>query len=325
MTHWLTQLAPLLADGHDVIRVVVTATRGSAPRDAGATLLVHARGTHGTLGGGHLEFQAIELARDMLLHASAARSQRFSLGAALGQCCGGVVELSWERYTAHDRALVADALQRQQSGGALLLTRLDGTASGQRQLHALDDAAFATLQPTQRLQRDDGDWLVERLESRNTPLWLFGAGHVGQAVVRVLTDLPFNLTWLDSRPAVLPATLPGVTLIETELPADAVRHAPTDAWFLVFTHDHDLDLDICRAILTHGGTGFVGLIGSRTKAARFRHRLDAQGLPAGRITCPIGISGISGKEPASIALAVAAQLLQLREAQAQALTSRAAS
>jgi xanthine dehydrogenase accessory factor len=97
MTHWLAHLAPLLADGHDVIRVVVTATRGSAPRDAGAVLLVHTHGTHGTLGGGHLEFQAIALAQDMLQHADTTRSQRFSLGAALGQCCGGVVELSWER------------------------------------------------------------------------------------------------------------------------------------------------------------------------------------------------------------------------------------
>ena len=123
----------------------------------------------------------------------------------------------------------------------------------------------------------------------------------------------------------LPAGLPHITLIESDLPADEARHAPRNAWFLVFTHDHDLDLEICRAILSHGSAGFVGLIGSRTKAARFRHRLSAQGLPAERITCPIGIAGISGKEPASIALAVAAQLMQLREAQAQALTAQAAS
>ena len=325
MTHWLTALAALLADGRDVIRVVVTATRGSAPRDAGATLLVHAHGTHGTLGGGHLEFQAIALAQDMLAHASTPRSQRFSLGAALGQCCGGIVELSWERYTAHDRALVTEALQRRQTGGALLLTRLDGATSGQRQLRAVDDPVFQSRQPTQRLQLGDASWLIERLDSRHTPLWLFGAGHVGQAVVRLLGDLPFDITWLDSRPDVLPSSLPGVTLIETDLPATEVHRAPRDVWFLVFTHDHDLDLEICRAILSHESAGFVGLIGSRTKAARFNHRLVQQGLPAERITCPIGIPGISGKEPASIALAVAAQLMQLREAQAQALTAQAAS
>ena len=328
MTHWLAQLAPLLASGHDVIRVVVTATRGSAPRDAGATLLVHQHGTLGTLGGGHLEFQAIQLAHTMLAQSITQRRQRFSLGAALGQCCGGIVELSWERFTPHDQAFVSEAVRRQQCGGAVLVTLLEGPHSGQRQLLDADHTSLAQLPATasvHRLLQAGASRLVERLERSHTPLWLFGAGHVGQAVVRLLGDLPFDVTWLDSRPDVLPSSLPGITLIETDLPATEVHRAPRDAWFLVFTHDHDLDLEICRAILTHASQGFLGLIGSRTKAARFNHRLVQRGLPAERITCPIGIAGISGKEPASIAIAVVAQLMQQRETRAQTQPSQAIS
>ena len=335
MKHWLAGLEQLLASGNDVIRVVVAATRGSAPREAGASMLVYRHGTLGTLGGGHLEFKAIELARDLLDQTGTlAHSQRFSLGAALGQCCGGIVDLWWERFTIADIEFITAAnAQLQQTGHVVLATLVEDKNISHRTLFVsgvqhpvpeftelnCDAESLMSAAPdssrTRLVHRGGDKVLLERLDREHTPLWIFGAGHVGQAIVSLLRDLPFAITWVDSRAGVFPmAAHTGVTVLESEMPAEEVRCAPAGAWFLVFTHDHDLDYAICQAILAHEASGFIGLIGSRTKAARFNHRLIRQGFQAERITCPIGIAGISGKEPATIAVAVVAQLLQEREA-----------
>jgi xanthine dehydrogenase accessory factor len=338
MTHWIAELDKLLADGNDVVRIVVAATKGSSPREAGAAMLVHSQGRWGTLGGGQLEFNAIELAYELLARTSAmAHSQRFTLGASLGQCCGGIVDLWWERFTAADRQFVANAHAQLRQGGGLVLASLVAGQACRRELFAPDAApvspelnllaeeAQSMMEPAttalriRMLHRDTDTVLLERLDCRHTPLWLFGAGHVGQAIVGLLRDLPFDITWVDSRGDIFPATLPAnVTRLVSAAPAAEVCYAPDDAWFLVLTHDHALDYAICAAILARETGGFIGLIGSRTKAARFAHRLAHEGYRPERITCPIGVSGISGKEPATIAVAVAAQLLQLREAQAAA-------
>ena len=333
MTHWLAELDHLLADGQDVIRIVVVATKGSVPREAGATMLIHAHGVSGTLGGGQLEFKAIALARDLLDQAGAlAHYQRFTLSAALGQCCGGIVDLWWERYTVDDRTLIAAANASLRQHGAIVLAARVRDQLCQRSLYAsgIEPAsaelagevallmrATVNTPGIRLLQREQDTVLLERLTRNNTPLWLFGAGHVGQAIVRYLPDLPFDITWVDARDDVFPPDLPAnVTKLECDMPAAEVRYAPDNAWFLVLTHDHALDYAICAAILDRATGGFIGLIGSRSKAAKFSHKLKHQGYQPERITCPIGIPGISGKEPATIALAVVAQLIQLREAQA---------
>lgn len=336
MTHWVAELDKLLADGNDVVRIVVAATKGSAPREAGAAMLVHSHGRWGTLGGGQLEFNAIELAYELLARTdSMAHSQRFTLGAALGQCCGGIVDLWWERFTVADRPFVAAAHAQLRQGGGLVLASLVAGQACRRELFAADTApasaelglldeeaqfmmALATTAPRIcMLQRETDTVLLERLDRKHTPLWLFGAGHVGQAIVGLLRDLPFDITWVDPRGDIFPATLPAnVTRLISATPAAEVCYAPDDAWFLVLTHDHALDYAICTAILAREAGGFIGLIGSRTKAARFTHQLAHEGYRPERITCPIGVPGISGKEPATIAVAVAAQLLQLREKQA---------
>lgn len=334
MKHWVAELDQLLATGNDVVRIVVAATRGSVPREAGAAMLVHSAGSSGTLGGGQLEFQALALARELLdLSATAAHRQRFTLGATLGQCCGGVVDLWWERFTAADRTLIAAAHAQLQHGAGVVLASVVAGQTCRRELivagaapaaSALAEAALALLHPAapsriRLLQRDRDTVLLERLDRQHTPLWLFGAGHVGQALVGLLRELPFAITWVDSRAELFPAALPAnVTRLLSATPAAEICLAPADTWFLVLTHDHQLDYDICAAILARDSTGFIGLIGSRTKAARFSHRLAHQGYRPERITCPIGIAGITGKEPGTIAVSVAAQLLQLREAQVAA-------
>jgi xanthine dehydrogenase accessory factor len=150
-------------------------------------------------------------------------------------------------------------------------------------------------------------------------LQLYGAGHVGRAIARLLATLPVQVDWVDEREDEFPATLGEPAWPEhiRKLVGDGVeaevRHAPPGAFYLVLTHQHDLDLRITEAILRRGDFGFLGLIGSRTKKHKFIHRFQERGIPDAlidRITCPIGLPGITGKAPEVIAVAVVAQLLR---------------
>ena len=216
MSGWLDELARRLEHEPTLVRVVVAAVRGSAPRPAGTSMLIGAASQWGTIGGGHLEFKATAIARTMLegdAGDSSPRLDRFVLGATLGQCCGGVVELWFERFRASDREFIAQARASQEKGEATLMVsarREDGTAS--RQLVTMaqaDDPTLAALlragpdAPRAALLRADAAGhspvLVERIDAPHTPLWMFGAGHVGRALVDVLAGLPFDVTWVDSR------------------------------------------------------------------------------------------------------------------------------
>lgn len=148
-------------------------------------------------------------------------------------------------------------------------------------------------------------------------LQLYGAGHVGRAIVRLLDELPCRVQWIDERESEFPAEAspPHVERVCVEPVEAEVALAPPGAFYLVLTHSHDLDMAITEAILRRGDFGFLGLIGSATKRARFLHRFEARGIPAavlGRMTCPIGVPGVQGKEPEVIAIGVVAQLLQLQ-------------
>lgn len=252
------------AQRRPAVVVEVTRTQGSVPREAGTRMLVSAEAVCGTIGGGHLEWQAIADARALLARGDAAPpppEQRVALGPSLGQCCGGVLGLrcTW-------------------------LAACDPTGWP-------EPAARFTLQ-------------------------LYGAGHVGRAVVRLLAGLPCHVRWIDEREREFPPeTLPPhiQTLCVEPVQAE-VATAPPGAYYLVLTHSHALDLALCEAILARGDFGWFGLIGSRTKRARFEHRLRDRGFDATlieRIACPIGLPGIAGKEPELIALAVVAQMLQV--------------
>lgn len=250
----------------DAVLVRVESTQGSAPREAGTWMAVWADGFTGTIGGGQLEFQAMQEARELL----AGRRRidgavRYPLGPSLGQCCGGVVFLSYHRITAADAG-------------------------------ALQQALVAQL----------------------APVALFGGGHVGAALARLLAGLPFRVRWIDSRDGVFPEALPAQVETEHSEPVqDAVAGLAPGSRVLIMSFSHAEDLDIVIACLRRlrerGDLPYVGLIGSKTKWATFRHRLEARGFAPeelARITCPIGIPGITGKEPEVIAVAVAAQLLQ---------------
>ncbi len=143
---------------------------------------------------------------------------------------------------------------------------------------------------------------------------LFGAGHVGKEVARILERLPCRLTWVDPRPDLFPAAVgANVKISIEEEPAWMVDEAPPNALYLVMTHSHALDLEIVERILRRNDVAFCGLIGSDTKAAKFRARLQRIGLPTVRLVCPIGLVK-AGKHPAEIAVSVVAQLLERRAA-----------
>jgi xanthine dehydrogenase accessory factor len=337
MMDWLAslrqRLRALQPESGGVVRVTVAAVRGSAPREPGACMLIGRDWADGTIGGGHLELLATQTARDMLYVPPpvAGRLDRFPLGAALGQCCGGIVELWFERYSKNELALVELALDSRRTGQPLLLaTTLSSRAAARHRLleaHSPGAAPAANLlgaRPKSRallvraIDRESEDMLYERIDLDLQPLWLFGAGHVGEALARLFAGLPFDLTWIDSREQAFPPLASStVRCLQCDNPAAEVRRAPANVMFLVLTHSHDLDYEICRAILDKRNFAWAGLIGSRTKAARFIQRLRGRGYSANevaRITCPIGLKGIDSKLPAAIAVAVAAQVLQIAEA-----------
>lgn len=258
-----------LAQGRAVL-VQVSATEGSVPREAGTWMAVFAEGVVGTIGGGHLEHQAMAAARAQLQGGPATAESRFVLGPSLGQCCGGVMNLRFE-----------------------------------------------TLGPA------DVAELRQRLPLELRPLALFGGGHVGHALVQVLSRLPYALSWIDSRDGIFPDALPANVSPENSEPVQgAVRGLAPQSRVLIMSFSHAEDLDIVAECLKRqrekGDLPYIGLIGSKTKWASFRQRLQARGFSdaeLAQVTSPIGLPGISGKEPEVIAIAVAAQLLLMDSAQ----------
>lgn len=295
-----------------VARVVIASVAGSSPREVGAAMLVWDGGQSGTIGGGALEFQAAAAARVMLA-AGGARVSKHALGPDLGQCCGGAVSLVNEVFDAAalDRLAVLD-------GGTL--RRVAGDAPVPLAVtRALARARDRGTVPGLLLA--DG-WVLEPVAAPSRALWVWGAGHVGRAIVGVLAPLPgLALTWVDTDAARFPDEIPdGVAQRVAPDPGALVGDSPRDAEHLILTYSHAIDLDLCHRLLGHGFSA-CGLIGSATKWARFRARLAGLGhAPSeiARIRCPIGAPGL-GKHPQAIAIGVAADIL----AHAPALTRKA--
>jgi xanthine dehydrogenase accessory factor len=245
--------------------ITVEATQGSVPRDPDTWMAVFADGTLGTIGGGHVEYEAITEARNRLSGARGELVLRYALGPSLGQCCGGVMHLRFEPVGAADVPM-----------------------------------------------------LQQRLNRGLVPVALFGGGHVGRALIAVLGNLPFSVTWIDSRDEIFPPQVPGNVACEHSDPVQAaVASLAPGTRLLIMSFSHAEDLDVVAAALKRrremSDLPYIGLIGSKTKWAIFRRRLHERGFSAQElswVTSPIGVAGVQGKEPEVIAVAVAAQLLQ---------------
>jgi xanthine dehydrogenase accessory factor len=279
-------------------RVVVAATKGSSPREVGASMLVWATGQSGTIGGGTLEHQATTQARALLATLGKFITHN-ALGPNLGQCCGGAVTLFTEVFTLETLPETTPLIARPTADTPMPLAvkRLLATARNQG------------TTPAPHLCQG---WMVEPLATPKRHLWIWGAGHVGRALVHTLAPLPdLKITWIDTAPNRFPDNIPEtVTALPVENPINAVKLAPQTAEHLILTFSHALDLDLCHALLSHG-FAFAGLIGSKTKWARFQSRLKSLGHSAqsvAQITCPIGDPSL-GKHPNAIAISVANQIL----------------
>jgi xanthine dehydrogenase accessory factor len=295
------------------VLVTVATVEGSGPREPGAHMLVGAARLDGTIGGGHLELRAIAIARAMLEDGRQRHLERFALGPSLGQCCGGVVHLAFELA---DAVMCEDGWRLVALDGAFDRALFDGDG---RRVAGGGAPHFARDRGTHVMQEQDGRrWLVDEVKAPRAHLVLFGAGHVGAAIVKVLADLPCKVTWVDEREDMFPAQIPANVQVEaTDTPEALVAAAPAGASYLVMTHSHALDQRLAEAIMARADVGWFGLIGSRTKRKQFEHRLRVRDVDAARIdamVCPIGIAGVTNKAPAVIAVAVAAQLLEVWEA-----------
>ena len=350
-------VAEMVASHGRCALVTVVEVRGSAPREPGARMAIAPDGGfRGTIGGGELEWQAIGAARDALSRdAAAATLDRLTLGPDLGQCCGGSVRLLTEVFD-RERLDEIHALAAREAAGPFVtrgrirphgVERLvvEGLAPGAHHAGGADrpvtrPVAFdapaggdaARERPSNARQcadtggehagppvvlRSDGV-IVERFHDPRRPVWLFGAGHVGRALMLALAPLPFEVTWIDERADAFPAAMPAnVRALRSADPAGEVARAPAGALIVVMTHSHARDLAVVHAALVAGRFGYVGLIGSASKRARFTRRLREAGVAQARITelvCPIGLPAIASKHPAAIAAGVAVQLLRQDEA-----------
>lgn len=242
-----------LAEGYALITVIASA--GSTPRDQGSKMVITADRQFDTIGGGHLEFKAIKLAREALANSVNTNQNQqavhsFPLASTLGQCCGGAMKLLIETHVSHRQVLA-----------------------------------------------------------------LFGAGHVAQALVPILAQLPLSIRWIDNRATLTPAQplASNVQFVCDDQPTGEIPLLPAGSWVVIMTHDHQLDFELAEKALKQSDLPYIGMIGSQTKAKRFVHRLQAKGLSAqqlSRFYTPIGLTDVPGKLPVEVAVSVSAQIIQ---------------
>jgi xanthine dehydrogenase accessory factor len=263
---WVQAMAKLETEGQGFVLLTVMGIRGSSPRDTGTKMVVSEDKTFDTIGGGALEYQSIEIARELLRSNKpqpklSQHTESFNLGKDLKQCCGGVVSVFFEVFPASDFILN-----------------------------------------------------------------IFGAGHIGQALVKILAEIDCKVNLFDSRPELLSDIHSrNIQTIHLEQPELAIESCTANSYFLVMTHDHALDQQLCEAILARGDSVYCGVIGSRTKGLKFRQRLLKKGFTQDelqQLTCPMGLTDLKAKKPMEIAVSVMVECLVLREKHQQNLSQQ---
>ena len=293
---WLGKVLSELEDGHDIVLATVTKTKGSSPRNAGARMLISLEDSWHTIGGGAVEFDIMARARKMLANGKNGWERQhltFALGPDMGQCCGGQMSILLEKFsTYHESDL------RALSVAVTCETILS---------HPLDSGPPLSIEPISRMPAFSAS-----ITPSLTPLFIYGAGHVSRALLPRLDGLGFEIFLVDIDDDRYPADLgDNAKKLLAKAPEAIASRAPLDAAHLVMTHSHSLDEAICLELLTRGGFAFLGLIGSKSKRARFTKRLLAAGVAESMLellVCPIGIDEITGKSPSYVALSIAAQL-----------------
>jgi xanthine dehydrogenase accessory factor len=254
---WFDALHQCQQQGKSYVLVTLLATAGSTPRNGGTKMLVCDDNAFDSIGGGHLEFEVIKQARNLLLDSTTTQKvEHYPLSSKLGQCCGGATNVLFEVFTEHTQHIA-----------------------------------------------------------------IFGAGHVSKALVPILAQLPLQISWIDNRQDMLDnisqQALPSnVKLVPSDMPVETIASLPDQSWVMVMTHSNQLDFDIIETALRRKDMAFVGMIGSDTKARRFKTRLahrEFQQQDIQRLVSPVGVLDIPGKRPIEVAVSMAAQLIQLLE------------
>jgi len=329
VNEWIDELSDLAAAGESAVLVTVAGVRGSAPREIGAKMIVTSGETIGTIGGGQLEYQSARVAVEMLNDQNSTL-RSFPLGSSMGQCCGGVVEIlfepiadglpAWLRdlgalHGQREPAVIATRISRSRPAKLIVTANEIFGAEGDEENAAFAARARRILAGNPVTTRDVQEF-YEPIVAPDLNIAVFGAGHVGTAVVNALSDIDCNIRWIDSRPKMFRQVPANVRAIDAPNPALEVAAMPTGSFYLVMTHSHAVDFDVCDRILRRRDARYCGLIGSLSKRRRFEKRFRQQGMSQAlidQLTCPIGVDGISGKKPAEIAVAAAAEILKVRE------------
>jgi len=302
---WIMAAIQDIEAGKITILAMITSHAGSTPRDAGTWMLVSERQILGTLGGGQLEKISEDTALEMIKDIGGTR--RSSLNCLLGpdakQCCGGAINLTFEKLDIEALGWLTEArntIQRH-SDGAVLFSISDSN------IEPRVVVSSSSITPTKGMH-------LQKICDNRPQLFIFGGGHVGRAICAIASQLPLRVTVIDSRMKILdliPQSL-NINVVHTISPVEFVDCIPVAASVLIMTHSHELDYDLCCTILQKNKFRYVGLIGSQSKAARFRRRLHANGLSPEmlhQLTSPIGSCGPTGKEPGIIGLSVLLEVL----------------
>ncbi|MFO1303587.1 MAG: xanthine dehydrogenase accessory protein XdhC [Burkholderiales bacterium] len=313
---WIPELAARVQrEGRAALVLLANAT-GSTPRESGTAMIVSPSGAFGTIGGGHLEFEALRVARDALAQSAlpAPWIVRFPLAARLGQCCGGVATLAFAVIADDNRAWLDEAVARERAGLAMDLVT---TIGGSRDAHAIGEAS-APRDCARIAQADGTTRILHTIVPESLRVLVFGNGHVGRALVQVMGVSPARVRWIDEREQDFPPDVPpNVEIVATDAAVDEIANAPRGALLVIATHTHALDFELVSAALGRDDWRYVGLIGSTSKRNQFEKRLLARGFTQAqlaRVTCPIGRSvPVRSKHPGAIAVAVAAELLATAE------------
>lgn len=306
-----------LKNGGSCALVTVARVEGSTPREEGTRMVVRPDTSfYGTIGGGTLEFEAIRKAATAAREAKPAFiHQSVSLGPDLGQCCGGRAKLTIEVLTSETLTFAETLAAREETGSAFgtIANLRDGRLGHRRVLEQPPESAMSF----DDLSEAGTSVVTERFGETRRPLYLFGAGHVGKALVLAMAPLPFAITWIDSRAGQFPGRVPAnVSKVCVENPSTLVDTAPENTFILAMTHSHALDEDIMARALLRQRFAYCGVIGSKTKRARFQRRMKARGLDealVSKMVCPVGNTAIKSKHPAAIAAGIVVDLLERDE------------
>lgn len=334
--NWLQRITELVDRDGAAARIVIVEVTGPSPRSVGTAMLVTASHTEGKIGRGAIEREAVATARRLITGLGQAVSSptwpravlEFPTGPVLGEPTGGVATLAIEAfgpaeiqalqhrsYLVHDTMLLARRLASGTSPEPI-----DAAAMGTGNWMPASARLLASpeLPLVHAILPDGTSAIVERLSPANASFYVYGTGLVARALVRQLAGLPFDVTWVDSKPAHFPDGVPaGTRLVTHDDIGEVARQAAAGAFHAVMTASHDLDIAVCRAVIERAGFAYLGVIGSRVKRERLVDRLAREGVPGealAQVFCPIGLPEIRSKQPAVIAVSVSAQALMVLQA-----------